>query len=91
VVSDLLALERRFPGSVELASMDEAGPYGILPLAAASAGLPAREMGRTAIRTLHERIEGSTAPFRHVVLPATVHAVGQGESTLDVIGADCSR
>jgi len=88
VVSDLLALERRFPGSVELASMDEAGPYGILPLAAASAGLPAREMGRTAIRMLHERIEGSTEPSRHVVLPATVHTVGQG--SLGVVEGDSS-
>jgi len=60
-------------------------------LAAASAGLPAREMGRTAIRILHERIEGATDPSRHVVLPATVHAVGQGENTLGVIGADCCR
>ena len=88
VVSDLLALERRFPGSVELASMDEAGPYGILPLAAASAGLPAREMGRTAVRMLHERIEGSTDPFRHVVLPATVHRVAQGQNSLGVIGGE---
>jgi DNA-binding LacI/PurR family transcriptional regulator len=75
VVSDLLAIESRFPGSVELASMDETGPYGILPLAAASAGLPAREMGRAAVRMLQERIEGSTDPARHVVLPATVHTV----------------
>ena len=75
VVSDLLALESRFPGSVELASMDEAGPYGILPLAAASAGLPARAMGRQAVRMLQERIEGSTDPARHIVLPATVHTV----------------
>jgi GntR family transcriptional regulator, arabinose operon transcriptional repressor len=90
VVSDLLALERRFPGSVELASMDEAGPYGILPLAAASARLPAREMGRAAIRLLHERIEGSTDPRRHVVLPATVHTAAQGQNTFGVIGADSS-
>ena len=90
VVSDLLALERRFPGSVELASMDEAGPYGILPLAAASAGLPAREMGRQAVRMLHERIEGSTAPFRHVVLSATMHQVGPGQNSLGVLEGDAS-
>jgi LacI family transcriptional regulator len=88
VASDLLALERRLPGSVELASMDEAGPYGVLPLAAASAGLPAREMGRTAIRLLHQRIEGSTDPRRHVLLPATVHTAAQGQNTFGVIGAD---
>jgi len=90
VASDLLALERRLPGSVELASMDEAGPYGILPFAAASAGLPAREMGRTAIRMLHERIEGSSAPRRHILLPATVHTAAQGQNTFGVIGADSS-
>ena len=90
VVSDLLALERGFPGSVELASMDEAGPYGVLPLAAASAGLPAREMGRAAIRMLHERIQGSTEPFRHTVLPATVHTAGQGQKAIGVIGVDAS-
>jgi GntR family transcriptional regulator, arabinose operon transcriptional repressor len=90
VVSDLLALEPGFPGSVELASMDEAGPYGILPLTAASAGLPAREMGRTALRILHERVEGSTAPPRHILLPATVHTAGQGQNTFGVIGAATS-
>jgi GntR family transcriptional regulator, arabinose operon transcriptional repressor len=90
VVSDLLALERGFPGSVELASMDEAGPYGVLPLAAVSAGLPAREMGRVAMRMLLERIEGSTEPFRHNVLPATVHTAGHGQKALGVIGADCT-
>jgi LacI family transcriptional regulator len=90
VVSDLLALERGFPGSVELASMDEAGPYGVLPLAAVSAGLPARDMGRMAMRMLHERIEGSTEPFRHSVLPATVHIAGQDQRALGVIGADCT-
>jgi hypothetical protein len=47
-------------------------------------------MGRTAVRMLHERIEGSTDPFRHVVLPATMHKVGAGQNSLGVLEGDAS-
>jgi len=84
--SDLLAFSNGFPGSIELANMDEMGPYDVSPLAVVSATLPAREMGATAMRLLHERMSGSSDPPRHVVLPGRVHVVQQGRSTLSVTG-----
>ncbi len=84
--SDLLAIPNGFPGSVELANMDELGPYDVSPLAVVSATLPAREMGSTAARLVHERMAGSTAPLRHVVLAGSVHAADRGRTTLSVRG-----
>lgn len=85
--SDLLAMETGFPGSVELASMDQSLPYDVSPLAVVSARLPTRDMGAEAARMVHERVEGSTAPLRHVVLRATVQVADRGQNTLGVIGA----
>jgi GntR family transcriptional regulator, arabinose operon transcriptional repressor len=84
--SDLLGFSDGFPGSIELANMDEKGPYDVSPLAVVSATLPAREMGSTAMRLLHERMSGSEDPPRHVVLSGRVHVVAQGRSTLSVTG-----
>jgi DNA-binding LacI/PurR family transcriptional regulator len=84
--SDLLGFSDGFPGSIELANMDEKGPYDVSPLAVVSATLPAREMGSTAMRLLHERMSGSSDPPRHVVLPGRVHLVQRGRSTLSVTG-----
>ncbi|MFC4945289.1 GntR family transcriptional regulator [Pseudonocardia sp. GCM10023141] len=86
-VSDLLAMETGFPGSVELASMDQSLPYDVSPLAVVSARLPTREMGVEAAHLVHERVQGSTAPLRHVVLKATVQVADRGANTLGVIGA----
>jgi DNA-binding LacI/PurR family transcriptional regulator len=86
-VTDLLALEAGFPGQVELASMDQAIPDEVSPLTVVSAQLPAREMGRTAARMLHERIAGSTEPLRHAVLTASVQVAGRGQNTLAVVGS----
>jgi DNA-binding LacI/PurR family transcriptional regulator len=85
--SDLLALPRPFPGDVELANMDELGPYDVSPLAVVSATLPAREMGATAVRLLHEQMTGSAEPMRHVVLPARVHVAERGHNKLSVTGS----
>jgi len=84
--SDLLAFSSGFPGSVELANMDERGPYVVSPLAVVSATLPAMEMGATAMRLLHDRMSGSTDPSRHIVLPGRVTIVERGRSTLSVTG-----
>jgi GntR family transcriptional regulator, arabinose operon transcriptional repressor len=84
--SDLLELPRPFPGDVELANMDELGPYDVSPLAVVSATLPAREMGATALRLLHERMTDSDQPMRHVVLPARVHVAERGHNRLSVTG-----
>jgi GntR family transcriptional regulator of arabinose operon len=90
-VSDLLAMDVDFPCSVELASMDQSNPDAVSPLAVVSARLPTREMGRRAARLAHERIEGSTEPARHVVLPAEVQVATPGRNRLVVSGADAVR
>ncbi|NUR06804.1 MAG: LacI family DNA-binding transcriptional regulator [Nocardioidaceae bacterium] len=85
--SDLLALPDGFPGTIELANMDELGPYDVSPMAVVSATLPARDMGATAARVLHARMSGSTEPLRHVVLPGRVHSVELGRNRLSVTGS----
>jgi DNA-binding LacI/PurR family transcriptional regulator len=85
--SDLLALPDGFPGTVELANMDELGPFNVSPLAVVSATLPAREMGATAMRLLGERMAGATHPVRHVVLPGRVHVAAPDRNTLAVTGS----
>ncbi|MGG7464984.1 GntR family transcriptional regulator [Plantibacter sp. YIM 135347] len=65
----------RVPEDIELAGMDEAGPYDTLPLTVASASLPSYEMGRRAAEILLDRIaqadpDGET---EHIVLPVEIH------------------
>ncbi|GAA5152943.1 LacI family DNA-binding transcriptional regulator [Pseudonocardia eucalypti] len=87
VVSDLLEMEAGFPGTLELAAMDQSTPHGVSPLAVASARLPTRELGERAARLIHRRISGDTGPIRHEVLRATVQVAERGPNTLGVIGA----
>jgi DNA-binding LacI/PurR family transcriptional regulator len=79
------------PGSMELASMDQSIPDAVSPLSVVSARLPTREMGRQAAQLAHERLAGSTAPARHVVLPAEVQVAVPGRNTLVVSGTEPSR
>jgi DNA-binding LacI/PurR family transcriptional regulator len=69
---DLLALGLAVPGDIELAGMDDAGPFDVLPLTLAAISLPANEMGRTAMRLLHDRITTPTTGTELVVLPVRV-------------------
>ncbi|WP_232666654.1 LacI family DNA-binding transcriptional regulator [Pseudonocardia sp. TRM90224] len=85
VVSDMLAMETGFTGSVEFACMDQS-LVEVSPLAVASARLPTREMGRQAARLLHERLTGHAGPLRHIVLPVQVDAADRGQNRLGVIG-----
>jgi LacI family transcriptional regulator len=74
---DLVALGYEIPGDVDLAGMDEAGPFDVLPLTAASVSLPSREMGEHAMGLLHRRITeagAQTATPERIVLPVTVNA-----------------
>ncbi len=88
VVHDLLALRTDFPGSLEIASMDQSLPFdSASPLSVVSAGLPTRVMGREAARLIASRLGGDTGPLRHVVLPAEVRVADRGRNTLGVIGA----
>lgn len=82
VADDLMGFASGFPERVELASMDEYGPYDVSPLAIASATLPVREMGVAAVRLLHERLADPGSPARHVVLPATVRVAPRRRGTL---------
>lgn len=85
---DLVALGLEIPGDVDLAGMDDAGPFDVLPLTAASISLPSREMGRRAMRLLHRRItEPAAEPEPElVVLPVSVQTRESSVGHLRVVG-----
>ncbi|TIH36643.1 GntR family transcriptional regulator [Subtercola vilae] len=60
---------------VELAGMDEAGPYDTLPLTVASAALPSTEMGSRAAEILLGRLGAPSVSddTAHIVLPVEIH------------------
>jgi GntR family transcriptional regulator of arabinose operon len=85
---DLLALGFAIPGDVDLAGMDDAGPFDVLPLTAAAVSLPSREMGRRAMELLHVRISAeapATGP-ELVVVPVTVRTRQAAQAHLRVFG-----
>lgn len=74
VAEDLVPLGIDIPGRVDLAGMDQAGPFDILPLTAVAATLPSRRMGEEAATLLHARIADAD-PYRdvqHLVLPISI-------------------
>jgi LacI family transcriptional regulator len=85
---DLVALGLEIPGDVDLAGMDDAGPFDVLPLTAAAISLPSREMGRRAMRLLHRRITEPAAAQEPelVVLPISVHTRQSSVGHLRVVG-----
>ncbi|HEX3786079.1 MAG TPA: GntR family transcriptional regulator [Pseudonocardiaceae bacterium] len=87
--ADLLALGREIPGDIDLAGMDDAGPFDILPLTAAAISLPSRDMGRRGMRLLHRRITdpGGAAGPELLVLPVAVHTRQSSPGHLRVVGA----
>lgn len=89
VVNDLAELGDEATSAVELAGMDDAGPYDILPLTTVSARLPSRAIGEEAVRLLHERIV-SGDPYRDVqrkVLPIQIRTRDAAPGYLRVIPA----
>ena len=72
VAQDLVALGLEAPCDIDLACMDDAGPFGVLPPTAAAIALPAREMGRQAMALLHERVTGTATATQLLTLPVTV-------------------
>lgn len=72
VAGDLLSLAT--DQRVDLASMDDAGPFDILPLASVAAALPSRAIGERAAGLLVERIaaDDPCADARRVVLAAEI-------------------
>jgi LacI family transcriptional regulator len=68
VAHDLSLLGLRIPDDIQLACMDDSGPYETLPLAA-EAVLPSADLGRQATELLIERITQSVVtPPRRLVL-----------------------
>jgi DNA-binding LacI/PurR family transcriptional regulator len=63
--TDLLHLGGELPGQVDLASMDDAGPYDIVPLTVLAAALPSFEIGQRAAELVISRI-GTDDPYREV-------------------------
>ncbi|MGH3166320.1 MAG: LacI family DNA-binding transcriptional regulator [Trebonia sp.] len=82
---DLVALGLDIPGDVDLAGMDEAGPFDVLPLTVAAVSLPSREMGERAVRLLHQRAAGPASVPERIVLPVTVTARRFSPGHLQVI------
>ncbi|KRV47836.1 hypothetical protein AQ490_05600 [Wenjunlia vitaminophila] len=75
VAADLATLGVSVPDDVDLAGMDDAGPYDVLPLTTVAAALPSRDMGVRAMELLATRMAERAAgedPYRsaeQVVLP----------------------
>ncbi|HEY2695193.1 MAG TPA: GntR family transcriptional regulator [Pseudonocardiaceae bacterium] len=87
--ADLLALGYEIPGDIDLAGMDDAGPFDVLPLTAAAISLPSRDLGRRSMRMLHQRIidPGGAAGPELVVLPVRVQTREASLGHLRVVGA----
>jgi DNA-binding LacI/PurR family transcriptional regulator len=73
---DLTALGINVPDTIDLAGMDDAGPYNLLPLTVLCASLPSKELGRAAARLLHERItsEGPLGATERIILPVRIRS-----------------
>ncbi|MEV6116487.1 LacI family DNA-binding transcriptional regulator [Streptomyces sp. NPDC052109] len=89
---DLAALGYEVPGDVELAGMDDAGPFDVLPLTVAAVSLPSREIGDAAMRLLHRRIteraagRAPAAAPELTVLPITVQTRLPTAAHLRIVG-----
>jgi len=86
---DLVALGLSIPGDVDLAGMDDAGPFDLLPLTVAAVVLPSREMGQRAMRLLHDRVLAGDRPPANpemIVLPIAVRTRKSAPGHLQVVG-----
>ena len=83
---DLSVLGLRVPEDIDLACMDDTGPYDLLRLAAVEGILPSEEMARKAMDLLVRRMTSGRPygrPARRIVLPVAVREreVSQPRST----------
>jgi len=72
---DLDALDVSVPDAVDLACMDDAGPYDLVPLAMIAGVLPSAEMARKGMELLAQRINSGRPygrPARRIVLPIAI-------------------
>jgi GntR family transcriptional regulator, arabinose operon transcriptional repressor len=90
VVHDLAVLGVDVPGGIDLACMDDAGPYDLLPLTAVAGRLPSEAMGRTSVKVLADRLAEEGAgrdPHRRLVLPAELVDRESAAGHLGVVSA----
>ncbi len=87
VAEDLVAMGMSVPGSVDLAGMDDAGPFDILPLTAVAGVLPSQQMGQDAMRLLHARIsgQGDKHDVEHKILPIEIRTRASAPGHLRVV------
>jgi DNA-binding LacI/PurR family transcriptional regulator len=73
-VHDLIALGVAVPDTIDIAGMDDAGPYNLLPLTVLCASLPSKELGRQAAQLLNSRLSSADAlgATERVILPVTI-------------------
>lgn len=87
VAADLVAMGMSVPGPADLAGMDDAGPFDILPLTAVAGVLPSQQMGYEATQLLHTRI-ASAEPYqdvRHKILPIEIRTRASAPGHLRVV------
>lgn len=84
---DLVAMGMSIPGAVDLADMDDAGPFDILPLTAVAGILPSWQMGHDAMHRLHARISSPEpyADVQHVILPIDIRTRADAPGHLSVV------
>lgn len=89
VAHDLTTIGLEVPGELELAGMDDAGPYNVLPLTIAAAALPAEEMGDRAMRMLAARMDAPGGPRGHqrIVLPIEIRTRDSALGYLKVVSS----
>ncbi|WP_327271846.1 substrate-binding domain-containing protein [Streptomyces sp. NBC_01224] len=86
---DLSVLGLEVPRQIELAGMDDFGPFDLLPLAIAAARVPSQEMGRRAAELLSHRIQDPDGPHevRHILPPVEIRTRDSAQAYLRVVGA----
>lgn len=89
---DLAVLGVGTPDQIELAGMDDAGPFNLLPLTLVAAALPSHGIGVKAVQLLHERIVAGTAydEPHHVVLPIEIRTRTSAKGYLSVVSSRSS-
>lgn len=73
VAQDLAGVDPKLLHEIDLAGLDSAGPYDLVPLTVVAALLPSEELGRRGALLLHQRIHQEPAPnVERVVLPIEI-------------------
>lgn len=90
---ELVELGHEVPGAVDLAGMDDVGPFDVFPLTVVAATVPAYDIGREAARLLHRRIESGDpySDVQQITLPISIRTRESAPGHLRVVvGSDRS-